>query len=80
MIQYNSLNVKLSNSQLNELKSAIKNETEMVLRLSSNMIGDNGTNFPHKLLLTNSQVANLRKTFVDYLSTDIKLSKTHYLR
>ena len=52
----------------------------MVLRLSSNMIGDNGTNFPHKLLLTNSQVANLRKTFVDYLSTDIKLSKTHYLR
>ena len=53
MTQYNSLNVKLSNSQLNKLKSAIKNETEVVLRLSSNMIGnsDNGTNFPHKLLL-----------------------------
>ena len=48
----------------------------MVLRLSSNMIGDNETNFPHNLLLTNSQVANLRKTFVNYLSTDIKLSKT----
>ena len=56
MIQYNSLNVKLSNSQLNKLKSAIKNETEVVLRLSSNMIGDNETNFPHKLLLTNRQV------------------------
>ena len=41
MTQYNSLNVKLSNSQLNKLKSAIKNETEVVLRLSSNMIGDN---------------------------------------
>ena len=39
MTQYNSLNVKLSNSQLNKLKSAIKNETEVVLRLSSNKIG-----------------------------------------
>ena len=56
MTQRNSLNVKLSNSQLNKFKSAIKNENEVVLRLSSNMIGDNGTNFPHKLLLTNRQV------------------------
>ena len=63
MTQYNSLNVKLSNSQLNKLKSAIKNKTEVVLRLSSNMIGDNETNFSHKLLLTNRQVANLRKSF-----------------
>ena len=78
MTQYNSLNVKLSNSQLNKLKSAIKNETEVVLRLSSNMIGnsDDETNFPHKLLLTNRQVANLRKAFANHLSTDIKLSKT----
>ena len=55
MVQYNSLNVKLSNSQLDKLKSAIKNETEMVLRLSSNMIGNfnDETNFPHELLLTN---------------------------
>ena len=51
MTQYNSLNVKLSNSQLNKFKSAIKNENEVVLRLSSNMIGDNETNFPHQLLL-----------------------------
>ena len=78
MTQYNSLNVQLSNSQLNKLKSAIKNETEVVLRLSSNMIGnsDDETNFPHKLLLTNRQVANLRKAFANHLSTDIKLSKT----
>ena len=75
MTQYNNLNVKLSNSQLNKLKSAIKNETEVVLRLSSNMIGDNETNFPRKLLLTNRQVANLCKAFANYLSTDIKLSK-----
>ena len=53
MTQCNSLNVKLSNSQLNKLKSAIKNETEVVLRLSSNMVGDDETNFLHKLLLTN---------------------------
>ena len=80
MTQYNSLNVKLSNSQLNKLKSAIKNETEVVLRLSSNMIGDNETNFPHKLLLTNRQVANLCKAFANHLSTDIKLSKTQLFK
>ena len=76
MTQYNSLNAKLSNSQLSKLKSAIKNETEVALRLSSNMIGDDETNFPHKLLLTNRQVAILRKTFANKSSTDIKLSKT----
>ena len=53
MTQHNSLNVKLSNSQLNKFNSAIKNETEVDLRLSSNMIGDNETTFPNKLLLTN---------------------------
>ena len=57
MTQYSSLNVKLSNPQLNRVKSAIKNETEVVLRLSSNMIGDNDANFPHKLLLTKRQVS-----------------------
>ena len=76
MTQYNSLNVKLSNSQLSKLKSAIKNESEVVLRLSSNMIGDDETNFLHKLLLTNRQVAILRKAFANKSSTDIKLSKT----
>ena len=52
MTQYNSLNVKLSNTQLNKLKLAIKNETDVVLRISSNVIdnSDDETNFPHKLL------------------------------
>ena len=50
MTQYNSLNVKLSYSQLNKFKSAIKNENEVVLGLSSNMIGDNETNFPLVLI------------------------------
>ena len=75
MRQYNSLNAKLSSSQLNKFKLAIKNEAEVVLRLSSNMIGENETNFPHKLL-TNRQVSNLRKAFANHLSADIKLSKT----
>ena len=75
MTQHNSLNAKLSNSQLNKLKSAIKNESEVVLILSSNIIGDNETNFHHKLLLTNRQVASLCKTFANYLSVNIKLSK-----
>ena len=61
MTQCNSLNVKLSNSQLKKLKSAIKNKTEVVLRLSSNVIGNSvdEINFPQS-----------------YLSTDVKLSKT----
>ena len=76
MTQYNSLNVKLSNLQLNKLKSAIKNKNEVVSRLSSNMVGDDETNFPHQLLLTNRQVANLCKAFTNKSSTDIKSSKT----
>ena len=78
MTHYNSLNVKLSNSQLNKLKSSIKNETDVVLRISSNMVSNSNdnTNFPHELLLTNRQVANIRKAFAKNASTDIKLSKT----
>ena len=78
MTQYHSLNVKLSNSQLSNLKSSIKNETDVVLRISSNMVGNSNdnTNFPHELLLTNRQVANIRKAFAKNTSTDIKLSKT----
>ena len=80
MTQYNSLNVKLSNSQLNKLKSSIKNETDVVLRISSNMVinSNDNTNFPHELLLTNRQVANIRKAFANQSSIDIKLSKTQF--
>ena len=79
MTQCNSLNVNLPNSQLNKLKSAIK-KTEVVLRLSSNMIGDDQSNFSQKSLLTNWQVSNLFKAFADKLSSDIKLSKTRTTR
>ena len=82
MTQYNSLNVKLSNSQLNKLKSLIKNETDVDLRISSSMVGNSNdnTNFPHELLLTNRQVANIRKAFANHSLTDIKLSKTQLLK
>ena len=82
MTQYNSLNVKLSNSQLNKLKSAIKNETDVVLRISSGMVGNsnNNANFPHKLLLIDKQIANIRKAFANKLSTDVKFSKTQLLK
>ena len=58
MTQYNSLNVKLSNSQLRKLKSAVKNDNDVVLGISSNMVGNSNdnTNFPHELLLTNRHV------------------------
>ena len=79
MIQYNSLKVKLSNSQLNKLKSAIKNKSEVVLRLSSDMIGDDETNFPHKLLLIGKP-----QIFVKPLLTNHQLisnyQKLKYLR
>ena len=82
MTQYNSLNVKLSNSQLNKLKSAIKNEADVALRISSGMVGNSNddTNFPHKLLLTDRQVANIYETFANNLSTDVKCSKTQLLK
>ena len=62
MTQYNSLNVKLSNSKLNKLKSAIKNETEVVFRLSSNIIGDNKKNiFVKPLQIIYQQISNHQK-------------------
>ena len=78
MTQYNLLNMKLSKSQLNKLKSAIKNETEVVIRLSPNMIDDsNGeNNFPHELLLTDRQASSIRKTFSNNSSVNIIFSKT----
>ena len=76
MIQYISLNVKLSKLQLNKFKYAINNE--VVLRKSSHIIRNSNdeSNFPKILLLTNRQVPNFHKDFGNSLSTDIELSKT----
>ena len=77
MTQYNILNVKLSNSQLDELKSGIENGIDATLKLSTNVIGDsnNKNNFPHKLLITNTQVSKPREAFANGSSANIKLSK-----
>ena len=73
------LNAKLSNLQLNKLKSAKKkkNGTKVTLNLSSNVVIDsnNENNFPHKLLLTNTQVSRLRKAFTSNSLANIELIK-----
>ena len=78
MTHYNILNIKLSNSQLNKLKSGIKIGTEVTLKLPSNVVrhSNDENNFPHKLLLTNTQVSSLHKAFANGSSANIKLSKT----
>ena len=78
MTQDNTLNVKLSNAQLNKLKSGIKNGTKVTLKPSSNVLRDSNdeNNFLHKLLLTNTQVSRLRKAFANGLSANTKLTKT----
>ena len=62
MTKYNTINVKLSNLQLNKLQSAIKSGTEVTLNLLSNLIGNcnDENNFPHKLFLTYTQVLKIR--------------------
>ena len=78
MTQCNTLDMKLPNSQLNKLKSGIKNDIEVTLKISSNVVGDSNdeNSFPHKLLVTNTQVSKLSKAFSNSFSANIKLSKT----
>ena len=79
MTQYNTLNVKQPNSQLNLLKFGIKSNTEVILKLLSNVAGDSNdeNNFPRKCLLTNIQFQRLFKEFnSNNSSANIKLSKT----
>ena len=77
-MQYNRVNLKLSTSQPNKLKSAITNENEVVIRLSPSMIGDSNDkiSFPNELLLTDRQVSSIHNTFANNPSDDIKFSKT----
>ena len=78
MTKYNTLNAKLSKSQLNKIKSWINNGTEVTLNLSSNVIIDynDGINFPHKLLLTDTHILRSQKIFANGSSANIKFSKT----
>ena len=73
MVEYNTVNAKLSNSQLNKLKRTVKNNEGTTLRISARMF--NSDNLPHKLLLTTRQTSKLRNAIGNNMSTDIKLSK-----
>ena len=65
MTQYNGLNLKLLNSELNKWKATEKANTVVILRLPPNMIGnsDDESSLPYKLFLTNTQVEILCKSF-----------------
>ena len=79
MTQYNTLNVRLSNWQLNELKCRIKSGTEVIFKIWKMLLVTNDENkFLHKLLLTNTKVSRLHKAFGIGFSANIKLSKTQF--
>ena len=72
----------MSNSQLNKLKTGIRNGTEVTLNLSSNMAGDfnDQTSFPHTLLLTDTQASRICKAFANGSSANKIFSKTQMSR
>ena len=73
MFEYSKVNVKLSDTQLKKIKTAVKNKAGTTLRMSLKMF--NGNDLPHELLLTTKQKTKLRKSFNNNMSTDLKLSK-----
>ena len=72
MVEHNTINATLSESQLNKLKSAVKNKQGTTLRMNAKMFSAN--NLPHELLLTSRQTTKPRNA-IENKSTDIKLSK-----
>ena len=72
MVEYSKINVKLTNTQLKNLKTAVKEKTGRNLRISLKML--NGNDLPHELLLTTRQKTRLRNAFNNNMSTDVKLS------
>ena len=70
------------NWQINKLKSKITDGTLITLNLSSNAVGESNdeTNFPHKLLLTNTQVSKTCNAFTNGSSANIKFSKNRLSR
>ena len=73
MVEYSKVNVKLSDTQLKKLKTAVKNKTGATLRISLKMLNEN--DLPHELLLTTRQKTKLRNAFNNNMSTDLKLAK-----
>ena len=77
MVEYSKANVKLTDTQLKKLKTAVKNNIGTTLRMSSKMF--DGNDQPHELLLTTRQKTKLRNGFYKNMSTDIKLSRAQIL-
>ena len=73
MVEYSKVNVKLSDTQLKKLKTAVKDKTGTTLRISLKMF--DGNDLPRKLLLTTRQKTKLRNAFNNNMSTDLKLSR-----
>ena len=73
MAEYSKVNVKLSDTKLKKLKTAVKNKIETTLRISLKMF--NGNDLPQELLLTTRQKTKLRNTFNSNMSTDLKVSR-----
>ena len=78
MVEYNTVNAKLSESQVNKLKGAVKNKQGTILRMNTKVF--NGNNLPHQLILTQRQITKLRNNIENNLQTDIKLSKAQILK
>ena len=72
MVEYNTVNAKLPDSQLNKLKSAVKNKQGTTLRMNTRIFIAN--NLTHELLLTTRQTTKLNNAIENNMSTDIKLS------
>ena len=75
MFEYSKINVKLTDTQLKKVKTAVKNKTGAALKMSLKML--DGNDVPNELLLTTMQKTKLRNAFNNIMSTDTKLSKTH---
>ena len=75
MVEYSKVSVKLSDTQLKKLKTAVKDKTGITLRMSLKMFNEN--DLPNELLLTTRQKTKLRNAFNNNMSTDSKLSRAH---
>ena len=73
MVEYSKVNVKLSDTQLKKLKTAVKDKIGTTLRMSLKMF--NGNDLPYELLLTTRQKIKLRNAFNNKISTDLKPSR-----
>ena len=73
MVEYSKVTVKISDRQLKQLKTAVKDQTGATLRISLKML--DGNDLPLELLLTTKQKTKLRNAFNNNMSTDLNLSK-----